>query len=357
MNSLRQAWDRLWFSRLDPVSVGAFRISLGVLLLVYYIALWPNWQRYYAADGMLSLDANNPSPGATHFIAQAFGAQGLAPAGAPLGPMTQVVVASKLATVDAFALPTRGRRPLLSVFTWTEGVVPIGAFWWVGAVAAVGFALGLRTRFWTAVLLIMHTSLMTTNNLTIIGEDSVSRLLLFLGLFAPLGDRLSLDAWLKARREGGKGPPDESPWPTVWAVRLMQINVAAIYAFSVPRKFTDSPDWSDGSFMYWTMLNSRWSRWPWPELFYGTRGEVLSLIATFGTLLIEGGFPIFVWFRPIRMYVLGVAAALHLGVAVCLQGVTFFQFAMICSFWLFVPAEVTRRWGHALARLMGQSKG
>ncbi len=42
--------------------------------------------------------------GATHFIAQVFGTQGLAPAGVPLIPMTQVVVASKLATSDTFAL-------------------------------------------------------------------------------------------------------------------------------------------------------------------------------------------------------------------------------------------------------------
>jgi hypothetical protein len=306
MNPLRQAWDRLWFSRLDPLSVGAFRISLGVLLLVYYVALWPNWQRYYAADGMISLDAVNP---------------------------------------------TRAGRPLLSVFTWTEDVVPAGVFWWVGAIAAVSFTLGLRTRFCNFVLFVMQTSLMRTNELTIIGEDSVSRMLLFLGLFAPLGDRLSLDAWLKARREGAKAPADESTWPAVWAVRLMQINIAAVYAFSVPRKLAEGPDWGNGSFIYWAMLNERWSRWPWPQLFYGTRGEVLSFLATFGTLVIEGGFPIFVWFRPLRMYVLGAAAALHLGVALCLQGVTFFQFAMISSFWLFVPPEVTRRWGNALARL------
>ncbi len=320
MNSLRQAWDRFWFSRLDPVSAGAFRISLGLLLVVYYVALWPNWQRYYAADGMLSLDATNP---------------------------------------------TRHGRPLLSVFTWTDGVVPVYVFWWVALVAAVGFTLGLRTRLCNIVLFVMHTSLMKTNPLTIIGEDSVSRLMLFLGLFAPLGDRLSLDAWIKARFAGGKAPADEATWPTAWAVRLMQINVAAIYAFSVPRKLvTDGAgaitptfalsDWTDSNFMYWTLMNSRWSRWPWPELFYGTRGEVLSFVLTWAALLIEGGFPILVWFRPIRMYVLGAAAALHLGVALCLQGVTFFQFAMISTFWLFVPPEVTHRWGRALARLLGR---
>jgi WD40 repeat protein len=42
--------------------------------------------------------------GGAHLIAQVFAAQGLAPAGAPLGLMSQVLVTSKVATLNAFAL-------------------------------------------------------------------------------------------------------------------------------------------------------------------------------------------------------------------------------------------------------------
>lgn len=311
MNSLRQAWDRLWFSRFDPLSAGVFRVCLGGLLVAYYAALFPNWERFYAADGIQSLDVTDPG---------------------------------------------RSHRPLLSVFTWTEGVVPVQVFWWVGVVAAVGFTLGWRTRLWTAVLFVLHSSMMMTNRWLIVGDDIVCRMLLFLGLFAPLGDRLSLDAWLKARRDGGQGRSDEATWLTVWAVRLMQINIAFVYLFSVPHKLVRNPDWLDGTALYWTLLSGTWSRWPWPEALYGTKGEVFSALATFGTLLVEGTFPLLVWFRRTRLYVLGAATALHLGAAIFLQNLTFFQLAMICSFWLFVPAEVTRRWGNGLARLAGRGQ-
>jgi hypothetical protein len=310
MSLLRQAWDRVWFRRFDPLSVGAFRICLGGLLFVYYAALYPNWERFYGADGLLSLDATDP---------------------------------------------TRKQRPWLSVFTWTEGVVPVGVFWWVGVVAAVGLALGWRSRLWAALLFVLHTSMMMTNRWLIIGDDIVWRMLLFLGLFAPLGDRLSVDAWLQGRRDGGKAA-DESTWPTIWAVRLMQVNIAIVYLFSVPRKLAVNPDWLDGTAVYWILLNDTWGRWPWPSLFYGTGGEILSALATFGTILIEGAFPLLVWFRPLRMYVLAAATALHLGIALTMHNVVFFQFAMICSFWLFVPAEVTRRWGQGLARLFGRER-
>jgi hypothetical protein len=62
-----------------------------------------------------------------------------------------------------------------------------------------------------------------------------------------------------------------------------------------------------------------------------------------------GAFPILVWFKRTRLYAVAATAALHLGIAVRLQNVTFFTLSMVCSFWLFVPGETTRRLGTALA--------
>ena len=47
------------------------------------------------------------APGPTHLIAQSIAAQALAPAGAPLGPLAQILSASRVATLDAFALGLR----------------------------------------------------------------------------------------------------------------------------------------------------------------------------------------------------------------------------------------------------------
>jgi hypothetical protein len=45
--------------------------------------------------------------GPAHLIAQVFGAQALAPAGVPLGPMAQVLAASNVATLDGFTLDNK----------------------------------------------------------------------------------------------------------------------------------------------------------------------------------------------------------------------------------------------------------
>ncbi|MSR82770.1 MAG: hypothetical protein EXS58_07575 [Candidatus Latescibacteria bacterium] len=56
-----------------------------------------------------------------------------------------------------------------------------------------------------------------------------------------------------------------------------------------------------------------------------------------------------VWFSKPQLYVIGVAAALHLGIAFMLKGATFFTLSMVCGLWIFVPAGTTRNWGQWLA--------
>ena len=290
MNALARAWDRVWFRPFDPTSVGAFRLCLGVTLFLYYLALLPNYERYFAADGVLSL--------------------------APPGP-------------------ERPPRPHLSVFTWTEGVVPVRAFAVVGLLASAVLAVGWRSRLWALTLLVLVTSQMLTNNLLNRGEDVVFRMMLFLGLFAPLDHSLSL-----AARKGGA--PEEAP--TIWAVRLMQVSLALVYVLSLPRKLVGNADWLDGTAMYWILVNDTISRWPWPEAFHGLKGEILSAVLTFGTILVQMAFPLLVWFRRTRAPVLLAAALMHLGIGVAIKNLGFFSAAMLCCFWLFVPGETTRRW-------------
>lgn len=311
MDYLSRAWERLWFSHYDPISLGAFRLSLGVLLVAYYVSLGPNWDYYYAPDGMLSVEAMKPTP---------------------------------------------QQRPVTSVFRWTENTVPVRVFWWVGLAAAAGFALGWRPRIWAAVLFLMHTSMMATNQAIIVGEDIVTRLLLFYCLFAPLGATLSIDAWL-ARRAARPQATEDPVGPTIWPVRLMQINVALIYLGSVLHRLFEEPSWRDGTAVYYTLVGTTWSRWPWPELLHGYQGEVLSALLTYSTLTVEGLFPLVVWFRRTRTYVLAAVTLLHLGAALTIDTLLFFQLTMICSFWLFVPPEVTRRWGRGLGRLFGKRTG
>lgn len=101
-------WNQLLFSRFDPLPAAACRIGIGLLLTFMFVALAPNWERFYGHDGILSLgeaDLNAQRP------------------------------------TDWWCL-----------FLWTEGYVPLACWWWVGLGAAICLVSGLFTRTATIIL-------------------------------------------------------------------------------------------------------------------------------------------------------------------------------------------------------------
>jgi hypothetical protein len=287
MARFARAWDRFWFGPFDPLPAACLRISLGALIFLSYLAAWEHWDRFYAADGMLSLA--DPT---VHAIPQGW----------------------------------------WSVFWWTDGFLGARPYWWIGVAAALAFTLGWHTRLATIVLFVIQASLVHRNPAVCNGEDLVFRMLLFYACFAPLGAGLSLDA----RRQ-----PSVTP-RSIWPLRLMQINVALVYLISQPHKLAGDVAWWNGDAMYYVMVSRAWSRWPWPELFYW-RG--VASAATWGSLAFELAFPLLVWFRRPRPWIVVGMAAFHLALAVTLQNVTFFSLAMAASFWAFLTSDDLRRLG------------
>lgn len=269
-----------FFSRFDPAPLGLFRIALGLLLIAVFVALYPNWTDYYGPGGM------RPEP------SELWG---------------------------------------WSVFAGSPKWLPTRAFWWVGMGSAAAFTVGWHTRFFTVSLYLLQSSMSHTGVTVVHGDDMVIRMLLFYGMFAPLGHRYSVDS---ARARQSPEPP------RVWPLRLMQINIALVYAFSLPRKLLADPSWSNGEALYWVLMSTLWNRWPIQSLFYdGT----LSRIMTLSTVAVEASFPILIWFPRARIPVLAAIASFHLGLAVLLQNVSFFSLAMLCSFTLFLPSAARGR--------------
>lgn len=296
MKTLARIWDRLWFAPADPFSLALMRVSLGVSLLAFFLVSAPNWHRFYAPDGVNALDWHEGT---------------------------------------------------WSLFYWTEGIVPLDAWLGLALVASVFLAVGWLTRASTVVLYLIESSMIHSAPQATNGEDFVFRFLLFYGMCAPLGACLSVDNVAFGRAE-----PAPEHFPAVWPTRLAQINVALVYLISLPWKLCDDKAWWDGSAIYYVMASATWSRWPWPSLFYGG----LSHVSTWGTVVVEGAFPVLVWFRRPRPYVLAGIVALHASIAVVLSNVTFFNIAMLCSFWIFVPGESSRAAFARVSRSLG-SKG
>lgn len=295
------AWNRFWFSRADVLPQAASRIALGVILLFFMLGTWPNWQRFYGADGIISLGSHSD-------------------------------------------IASRPSDNVWCVMAWTEGILPIEFWWWTGFVLTILFTVGYQTRWATIGLFIFQTSLIHRNSYVVNGEELVVRMLLFYGCFAPWGERLSMDSWLRARRLSTTVLANEEPiLPLVWTWQLMQINFIAIYAISLPYKFAQDLDWLYGDAIHWTVASDMW--WTRGSLSWITlefNGLFRKLI-TWGTVLNEGLFPVLVCFQRTRVPSVLAIIAMHVGIALAIPGVTLFTLSMVAGALMFLPGNFYSR--------------
>jgi hypothetical protein len=297
-------WNQFWFSRADVLPMAVCRIGVGLILLTMMIGMAPNWERFYAADGMLQLH-------------------------------DQELYAGRV-------------QDWYSIMNWTDSVIPVQAWSYVGLASSVGLILGWHTRCMTVVLFLLLSSMINRNHWIVNGEDLVIRMFLFYGMFSPWGTRLSLDARRRDRREPAQWQREIRELPLVWTWRLMQINFLLIYAISLPFKFAQDIGWLTGDALHWTVASDFWwerGRMSWITLSYD--GWIRRLL-TWGTVAVEGLAPILVWFRPTRVPMVLCIIGLHLGIACCIPGVTLFTLSMVVGATLLLPTEIYQTWSARL---------
>ncbi len=290
MKAIARAWDRFFFSRFDPYSLGPLRISIGLLWLALLFFLYFNWHRFYGADGMGG-------------------------------------------KVDA----SLWQDPW-SLFHLTDGVFDVIVWWWIGVAAGVSFTVGLFTRTMTIVIWLILGSMLHREILLAGAEELVLRMAMWWCIFMPLGRSMSVDEWWRKKRL--KGRPDPRPLPMIWATRMLQVNVALVYLFSMPMKLTTDWAWLNGDAFFFAIINDHWAKWPWPEMFYQ---KWMSMIATYSAILVEFSFAFLVWTRWRASMVLAMWG-FHLALATMLDNVAFFSLSMAVTYWAFIPPETSRRW-------------
>lgn len=284
-----RGWNPFFFRPLDSRPIAVFRILSGLLCTVMFAVSLPNWDRFFGADGIISLH----SAGLNN---------------------------------------TRVNTPF-GLFYWTEGLIPIG-FWWFAAMAfSIAFTIGWKSRPATIGLYVLFESMLQRNPYLANGEDMVMRMCLLYLFLINVGSAWSVDAWLRSKR----GLP---PITSVagWPIRMMQINVALIYLISLPYKLAQDPGWVTGDALHWTVASDLWGPFehPWITLAFG---GLLRKLMTFGTVIVEAFFPLCVWFHPTRRLAIFSIASLHLGIALMIPNVTYFTLSMVCTFAAFLDRE------------------
>ena len=289
ISRIRRGWNPFFFTPLDPRPLALFRILSGLLLCWIMAASFHNWNRFFAADGIISLHSED--------------------------------------------LQNARVNSELGLFYWTEGIVPIEAWWFVGMGLSLMFLVGWKTRVATISLFFFIEAMLHRNPYLANGEELVLRACLLYLMFANCGAVWSMDA-AKAIRNGRT----EMPMLPGWPIRMMQLNVAMIYIISLPYKLAEDPGWVTGDALHWTIASDMWGPFEHPWLTLAC-GGLLRKLMTFGTVIVEAFFPLAVWFRPTRRLAIMTIAGLHLGIAIMIPNVTHFTLSMVCTFASFLAAE------------------
>ena len=275
MRRVWAAWSRWAFDPIDTAPMAALRIAVGLLTIGWTLSLLPDGRTFLGGDG----------------------------------------VQRSLPRVDSGAWVVSLGPPYLAL-----GVL---------LAAAVALALGWRTRVASVVVAVLLLAIQRRDPWILNSGDLLLRELAFFVMLMPAGETWSLDA----RRRGVERL--RAPW----ALRLVQLQVSALYLFSVWAKVRGDT-WNDGTAVGIALQLEDLQRFALPEVL--ATSLLVSAVLTYSALVAEAALAFGLWLPRLRYWVMAAGVGLHLGIEASLL-IGWFSFAVIASYVAFVPPDHLRR--------------
>jgi hypothetical protein len=196
-------------------------------------------------------------------------------------------------------------------------------------VAAVALTVGWRTRAASVVVAVLLLTVQRRDPWVLNSGDLLLRELAFFVMLMPAGATWSLDA----RRRGG----DRRRAP--WALRLVQLQISALYLFSVWAKVRGVA-WNNGTAVGIALQLEDLQRFAMPAAL--STSVAVSAVLTYSSLLVEAGLAVCLWLPRLRYPAMVAGIGLHMGIEASLL-IGWFSLAVVSSYVAFVPPEHLRR--------------
>ncbi len=200
-DALLRAWDGFWLSPGPTSTLAVVRVAYGLLLLTWALMLAFDLSSFFSTSGIL-----------------------------PEGPD----IPWAWSPVDTVASDT---------FTV--------ALFWLLVVAAACLVLGFHSRLAAVLAFVVAISLHRPNPWVFQAGDMALRVFSFYFIFAPAGTALSIDRWRRCRATFW-----EFPQRSLWALRLIQVQLSVIYLSSVWTKVRGTT-WNDGTAVSYALAHRR----------------------------------------------------------------------------------------------------
>lgn len=346
LRTVVRGWDRFWFNPADPTTLGLIRVSAGLVVLYVHLVYCIGLMNYLGPDAWVvntGWSDKTGEKGVTDFVRH----------GNP-----QQVPGSSWNDTDGEII--KGQA-IWSIWFHVEDPTWVWVIHSTILVIMFLFTIGLWTRVtsvltWIGALMYIQRF----QGSMLFGLDTMTNLVLLYLMIGPSGAALSVDRWLKVRRERlrlGPAYVPQPPEPMVsanFAIRLIQINFCIIYLAAGTSKLLGT-SWWNGTAPNRFLLNYSFApmevaaytklllflskhRWMW---------ELVCAGGVIGTLFVELSFPFLVWNRFTRWIMICGSVLLHTMIAL-MMGLVTFSLVMIAMVLSFVPPEAVRQGLHSL---------
>ncbi len=221
--------------------------------------------------------------------------------------------------------------------------------WGMLLAGALCYTLGLFTRVAGLVAIVCHVAFHHQTWTYSWGDGTVGHVFIFYTLLGNPGGRLSIDAWLRRRRDPERAPPETT---AAYAIRLIQLHITAIYFMAAWNRVV-RPGWQMGRMTYVALNQSVFSRFPATD-FFAYQWPLWA--ATWYTWIIELAAPAVLWLgdrnRTLRIYWVFGLMLMHLGLELT-STIGWWQFYMIVVLTTFLPPEWAQRFVCDAERRLG----
>ena len=172
------------------------------------------------------------------------------------------------------------------------------------ALSLVGLLLGWHTRVCAVAAWVGHAVLLNSGVLFSYGLETFAHISLFYCVVMPVGTAFSLDV------RAGRVSAAPSPGATL-SLRVLQLHLCAVYFLTGVEKAAGAP-WQQGTAIWQILMQPQYSNFDFSWMAYH---PWVSKLVTWGTLVIEVGYPLFVWPRRTRAAWVLLTVGMHAGIA------------------------------------------
>ncbi len=277
---------QFWTEPVSGHSVALFRISFGLLALWTALGLGLNLERFFSEAGLVP-----------YWVVESF---------------------------------PYARWSLLAISPRSE--IWLSVVWLLFTLSASGFLLGIAPRACALGVFVCWLSFQHRNPYILNSGDRLFGMVAGLSIFLPTAQKWALSGRLWARLK--HTPRNTTRPPSIWSQRLISLQIAYVYWFAFFAKIR-AERWQNGWALSDVLASPVYAEWP-IQL-----GYPISAALSWSTLVFELSFPLLVWFKRFRPWVLGAGIFFHLGIELTMT-LPMFSAAMLVTYPLFLRDAETQ---------------